>query len=532
MKRSFDLVVLGTGTAGSAAASQCRAAGWQVAIVDSRPFGGTCALRGCDPKKVLVGATEAVDWVRRMKGKGVTSEEVRIDWPELLRFKRTFVDGVPSIKDQGFAKAGITALHGRARFVDRTTVDVEGEQLVGRHVLIATGAMPAPLSFPGAQHVIDSTHFLDLAGLPGRIVFVGGGYISLEFAHIAARAGADVHIVHRGERPLEPFDADLVARLVEATRELGIHLHLGTEVRGIEKTEGGVRVLTSKGDGIDADLVVHGAGRAPEIDDLALEGAGIDRDRQGVAVNEYLQSTSNAAVYAAGDAAGTGAPKLTPVSSLDGHVAASNMLEGNRRKPDYTEVPSVVFTVPPLASVGLLEGAATAQGLSFDVHHEDTSGWYASRRVGIKHAAYKVLIQKETGRILGAHVLGFDAEEIINVFAIAIRARMTAAAVKETIFAYPSGASNLPHAVAWPGAALAPRHPPCACACSREPCPTTSRTPSKTSAKAWACSFARPRPPSSASPPGISSRSSSAAPARSAGPSRTSARPSNARSSA
>ncbi len=443
MKKNFDLVVLGTGTAGSAAASQCRAAGWEVAIVDSRPFGGTCALRGCDPKKVLVGATEAIDWVRRMKGKGVTSDGVRIDWPELIRFKQTFVDSTPSMKEKGFAKAGITALHGRARFVDRTTIEVDGDVLVARHVLIATGAMPAPLGFPGEQHVIDSTQFLDLAELPTRIVFVGGGYVSLEFAHIAARAGAEVHVVHRGERPLEPFDADLVARLVEATRDLGIHLHLGTEVRGIEKTDGGLRVLTSKGAAIVADLVVHGAGRAPEIDDLGLEKAGIDRNREGVAVNEYLQSVSNAAVYAAGDAAGTGAPKLTPVSSMDGHVAATNMLEGNRRKPDYTEVPSVVFTVPPLASVGLLEKAAAAQGLAFDVHHEDTSGWYASRRVSMKHTAFKVLVEKGTGRILGAHVLGFDAEEIINVFAIAIRAKMTAAAVKETIFAYPSGASNL-----------------------------------------------------------------------------------------
>ena len=443
MQKNFDLVVLGTGTAGSAAASQCRAAGWTVAIVDSRPFGGTCALRGCDPKKVLVGATEAIDWVRRMKGKGVASEDVRIDWAELMRFKQSFVDSTPSMKERSFAKAGITALHGRARFVDRTTVDVDGEVLVARHVLIATGAMPAPVNFPGEEHIIDSTHFLDLAELPKRIVFVGGGYVSLELAHIAARAGAEVNVVHRGARPLEPFDADLVARLVEETRELGIHLHLGTEVRGIEKTDAGVRVLTSKGDAIDTDLVVHGAGRVPEIDDLALEKAGVERNRQGITVNEYLQSVSNSAVYAAGDAAGTGAPKLTPVSSMDGHVAATNLLEGNRRKPDYTEVPSVVFTVPPLASVGLLEKAATAQGLAFDVHHEDTSGWYASRRVGMKHTAYKVLIEKGTRRILGAHVLGFDAEEIINVFAIAIRAKMSATDVKETIFAYPSGASNL-----------------------------------------------------------------------------------------
>jgi glutathione reductase (NADPH) len=249
--------------------------------------------------------------------------------------------------------------------------------------------------------------------------------------------------VHRGERPLEAFDADLVARLVDATRELGVHVHLATEVRGIEKREGGLRVLTTKGTSVDADLVVHGAGRVPEIDDLALDAAGVERAANGIAVNEYLQSISNIAVYAAGDAAGTGAPKLTPMASMDGHVVATNMLEGNRKKPDYTEVPSAVFTVPPLASVGLLEKAATLQGLAFDVHHEDTSSWYASRRVGMKHTASKVLVEKVTGRILGAHVLAFDAAEIINLLSIAIRAKMTVADVKAMIFAFPSGASSL-----------------------------------------------------------------------------------------
>lgn len=443
MRKNFDLVVLGTGTAGSVAASQCRSAGWEVAIVDSRPFGGTCALRGCDPKKVLVGATEAVDWVRRMKGNGIAADAVRIDWAALMRFKRTFVESTPSMKEKSFAKAGITALHGRARFVDATTIEVGDDVLVARHVLIATGAMPAPLGFPGEAHVIDSTQFLELEQLPKRIVFVGGGYVSLEFAHVAARAGAEVHIVHRGKRPLEQFDADLVGRLVDATRDLGIQFHLESEVRRIEKTEAGIRVVTSTGGAIEADLAVHGAGRVPEIDDLALDKARVDRNRNGVTVNEYLQSVSNPAVYAAGDSAGTGAPKLTPVAGMDGHVAASNMLEGNHRRPDYTEVPSAVFTVPPLASVGLLEKAATEKGLAFDVRHEDMSGWYSARRVAMKHSAYKVLVEKVTGRILGAHVLGFDAEEVINVFAIAIRAKMTAADIKETIFAYPSGASNL-----------------------------------------------------------------------------------------
>jgi glutathione reductase (NADPH) len=443
MRKSVDLVVVGTGTAASVAASKCRSAGWDVAIVDSRPFGGTCALRGCDPKKVLVGAAEAVDWVRRMNGNGIQANDVRMDWAELMRFKRSFVQSVPASKERSFAQAGISALHGRAHFAGPTTIQVDGDTLVGRHVLVASGAMPARLGFPGAEHLIDSSSFLELESLPRRIVFVGGGYISMEFAHVARRAGAEVHIVHRGQRPLERFDPDLVARLVDATRDLGIELHLESEVRRVDATASAMRVVTSQDRVIEADLVVHGAGRVPEIDDLGLEAAGIERKPGGVTVNEYLQSVSNPAVYAAGDAAGTGAPKLTPVSSMDGHVAASNMLKGNHRKPDYGVVPSIAFTVPPIASVGLSERTAQEQGLAFDVHHEDTSGWYSARRVGSKPAAFKVLVERGTDRVLGAHVLGVNAEEVINVFAVAMRAKMTAAEIRQTIFAYPTGASDV-----------------------------------------------------------------------------------------
>jgi glutathione reductase (NADPH) len=447
MQNDFDLVVIGTGTAAGPAASKCRAAGWSVAVVDSRPFGGTCALRGCDPKKVLVGASEVVDGVRRMQGKGVESDGARLDWADLMRFKRTFVEPVPAARERAFARAGIAAFKGRARFVAPTTIEVDGERLAARQVLVASGAMPAPLRFPGADLLIDSTRFLELESLPRRIAFVGGGYVSMEFGHVARRAGAEVHVVHRGERPLERFDPDLVSRLVDATRALGIEVHLESEVRRVEATASGVRVVTSRDEVIEADLAVHGAGRVPEIDDLDLEAAGIERNQNGVVVNEYLQSVSNPAVYAAGDAAATGAPKLTPVSGMHGHVVASNLLKGNHRKPDHSVVPSIVFTVPPLASVGLSERAARERGLAVEVHHEDTSDWYSSRRVGVKHSAFKVLVERGTDRILGAHVLGIDAEQVINVFTMAIHAKMTAAEIKQTIFAYPTGASDVSYMV-------------------------------------------------------------------------------------
>jgi glutathione reductase (NADPH) len=229
-----DVIVLGTGSAAQNVAYTCRASGWRVAVVDSRPFGGTCALRGCDPKKVLVGVAELVDWSRRMQGKGVSTPGLSLNWPDLIRFKRTFTDPVPESTEHGFAEAGITMQHGRAHFIDRTAVQVGDDTLAGRYVVIATGARHAPLGIAGEEYLTTSTQFMDLDNLPPRIVFVGGGYIAFEFAHIAARAGARVQILHRGVRPLAKFDPDLVSQLVQVTRELGVEVHLSTAVTAIE----------------------------------------------------------------------------------------------------------------------------------------------------------------------------------------------------------------------------------------------------------------------------------------------------------
>src|SRR6266851_7883748 len=234
MTKNFDLIVIGTGAAGATAATECRFAGWNVAIVDSRPFGGTCALRGCDPKKVLVGATEVIERARQMAGKGISSDAVKIDWPALMRFKRSFTQPVPADREQQFSEAGIAIFHGRARFTDKTTIQVGDDTLLGRFVLIAAGARPATLRVPGEEHLTTSEQFLELDRLPPRILFVGGGYISLEFAHVSARSGAQVQILHRGARPLEKFDPDMVDRLVKATEELGVPVRLNTAVQSIE----------------------------------------------------------------------------------------------------------------------------------------------------------------------------------------------------------------------------------------------------------------------------------------------------------
>jgi glutathione reductase (NADPH) len=336
MTKTFDVIAIGTGSAASAVASRCREAGWQVAIVDSRPFGGTCAIRGCDPKKVLVGAAEAIDWARRMRGKGIRSKQLQIDWPELMRFKRSFTEPISMRREDGFAKAGIAAFHGRARFTGPTTVEVAEEKLEGRYIVIATGAIPATLEIPGAEQVTISDRFLELHELPRTILFIGGGYIAFEFAHVAARAGSQVTVLHRGQRPLAQFDPDLVDQLVTRTRELGIDVHLATEAIGIENSSDQfqVRALASgKTRTFQAEMVVHAAGRVPEINDLNLDAAGIEREKRGVRVNEFLQSVSNPSVYAAGDAAASGGPPLSPVASYEGMIVAANILKGNHQKP-------------------------------------------------------------------------------------------------------------------------------------------------------------------------------------------------------
>jgi glutathione reductase (NADPH) len=443
MDRQYDLVVVGTGVT-SAVASRCREAGWTVAVVDYRPFGGTCALRGCVPKKVLVSAAEAVHAARDLADKGVPAGTLTIDWPSLIRFKRSLVDPTTARTEQAWAKAGIEQFHGRARFVGPATLAVGADRLTGRRVLVAAGAMPAPLTFPGADSLTTSEQFLNLDALPPRIVFVGGGYIAFEFAHVAARAGVQVTILHRGARPLEAFDPDLVDLLVRRTREVGIRLELGTEVRGVEALSDRVVVVGAQGGQerrFETDLAVHAAGRVPEIDDLDLDAAGVKRERLGVVVNEYLQSVSNPAVYAGGDAAANG-PALTPKADHDAAVLTANLLQGNHRKVRYDGIASAVFSLPPLASAGLTEAAARAAGRRFRTRWQDTSSWFNTQRVGETTAASKVLVEEGTDHVIGAHLLGPHADETINLFAMAIRLGIPAGELGQVLFSYPTFGSD------------------------------------------------------------------------------------------
>lgn len=444
MPRQYDLFVIGAGTAAMTASTRVRAAGWKVAVVDFRSFGGTCALRGCDPKKMLIGGTSAVDHVRRMQPHGVDGN-ARIDWPRLMAFKKAFTDPVPEMQEVAYRAKGIDIFHGKARFTGANTLDVAGARFEARHVLLACGAEPVRLDIPGEEHLLTNEEFLSLGALPPRIVLVGGGYIAAEFSHIAALAGAKVTVLQHGDRMLKTFDAELVGWLMEKFEALGIDVRTRTTVESIEKTGDGYRVWAATNGtrvGIDADLVIHAAGRAPDFGPLQLEAAGIEIENGRLRLNDFLQSVSNPAVYAAGDAARKG-PPLTPVSSHDAKVVAANLVEGNHARPDYRGVPSVVFTLPPMAAVGLTEAEARKQGLNFRMQSRKASAWFTARQAAEPVYGFKVLIDEETDLVLGAHLVGPHADETINLFALAIRHGLTAQALKTTMFAYPTAASDI-----------------------------------------------------------------------------------------
>lgn len=446
MESRFDTVVIGVGMAGLNVARRLQSAGQTVAVVDSRPYGGTCALRGCDPKKVLVGAAEIVDWQRRMTGIGIDGD-VRINWHDLMQFKRTFTEPVPDNLENMLKNMGVTTHYGEAQFTDTNTLRVGDHYLTAERIVIATGARPRDLGIRGTEFVATSTDFLELEQLPERIVFIGGGYISFEFAHIAVRAGAEVSIVHCGEHPLESFDPDLVDMLVGVSEAVGIDVYLDTEVTAIEQMAGQLRIQTNTGQALDTDYIVHGAGRVPEIGRLHLQQGQVDYNQHGIVVNEYLQSVSNPAVYAAGDAAATEGMPLTPVAVSEGLTIVSNILKGNQRTVNYRGTPSVVFTIPALSKVGLTVAEAQAQGLKFRVKHKETSDWYSSRRTNEQYTGFKVLIEEGTDRILGAHLLGSHAGEVINMFTLAIRHNLTATDLKRTIYVHPAESSDIAYMV-------------------------------------------------------------------------------------
>ena len=438
MDKKYDVIVIGTGGSGSNAAYMCKSAGMDVAIIDHAPFGGTCALRGCNPKKVLHGAAHISELVNNM-GK-VLEGSVVINWEKLIEFKKTFIEKIPAQREKDFKDSGIAAFKGTASFTGINEISVNNEKLSAEFIVIATGSIPGDLRFPGAELLTTSDVFMENTRLPGEIIFIGGGYISFELAHISARAGARVKIIHRSKHPLKNFDQDLVEVMLEATAKAGIEFIPDIEPQSIKQK--GEKLFVDCGEkSYICEMAVHGAGRVPNIKQLDLEKANVDQDH-GVLVNEYLQSISNPNVYAVGDAASIGQP-LTPVVSMQGKVAAYNIINGNKKSMDYSLVPSVVFTIPPMGSVGLTEKQAIEKGLDYRINMVDSTNWYNSRRLGFKKTGFKIIIDKKTDRIIGAHILAPGVEEVLDFFMLAMKTGIKASYIKDLIFSYPSSTYDI-----------------------------------------------------------------------------------------
>lgn len=436
--KEYDVIVVGSGAAGGIVAKRCNEAKMKVAVVDSRPFGGTCGLRGCDPKILLHDAAQLIEYNNNMSGKGVVEGRHLLDWKSLIEYKDEIIKARPEKYKGSLHQSGIDTYDERVYFYDENTLAAGDKRLKAKKIVIAAGSKHRTLNIEGEDLLTTSTDFMDLKDLPESIIFLGGGYVSFEFAHIAARTGSKVAILDKHKTPLANFDPDMANLASQAAQDAGIAVLLGKDATKVAKNEEG-KLVVSIGDGQEtaiADMVVHGAGRVPEVDDLGLKRGNVKQhdNNGGIVVDDHLQSVSNEKVYAAGDCAGLGYP-LTPVAKKQGEIVAENIINGNVRKFDPTGIPTVVFTIPPVASIGITSRSVKGD---HDVIYKDRTDWYSTKRLNQKYAASKILLDKETNKILGAHIIGPNAHEVINLFALAKKYAMTAGQLKAAIYSYPS----------------------------------------------------------------------------------------------
>jgi glutathione reductase (NADPH) len=444
----FDVVIVGAGTGGQTAAHDLRDKGLKVAVIESsdRP-GGICALAGCQAKKWFYEVAETVAKSRHLLDKGILSPPTGA-WAAVLGEKNDFTSRVPGRTVEGFKTAGIDFLPGSARFLDPDTLAVDGKKIAAEFFVLATGARPRPLAMAGADLLVTSDGFLDMENPAGRILFVGGGFISFEFAHFAARLGPEgtrCLILEVGDRPLKPFDSEMVDLLVRASAEEGIEVRTGVQIESVERGPSGFTATAGTGETFDADLVVHGAGRSPNIETLDLDSGGIAHTRKGIVVDRGME-TSNPNVFAVGDCAAT--VQLARVADHEAHVAANNILSklgrARSREIDYGSVPAVLFTYPQFAMVGKTEDALKREGVAYTRSFSGNLEWPTYTRIGMKHAAFKILTGTD-GKILGAHMLSDYGSGVINTVRMAMIQKTSATDLywQSVMTPYPTRESDL-----------------------------------------------------------------------------------------
>ncbi|WP_308991686.1 NAD(P)/FAD-dependent oxidoreductase [Mariniflexile litorale] len=442
--KHYDVFVIGTGIAGQTAAEVCVKNNLKVGIADNRAFGGTCAIRGCDPKKILLQFTELIHKSQLLIGDGV-SKLPKIKWKEVQKFKSSFTDAIPLSTEKKLSNLGIEYYHQSPIFQNDNQVLVEGKLISANTFVIATGMIPRPLKITGNEFLGISDDILNLKKLPKTVTFIGSGYVGMEFACMMATMGSKVTMIEHGSKPLKQFDAFLVDKLVTHLETMGIRFIFNAEVTSVEKLKKNLKVnylLDGKEKSIKSSKVFNTAGRVPSIELLELEKAHVKFDKSGVLVDDFLQSVSNPHIYACGDVSSKSLP-LTPLSGLQGYVVGNNILKANSKKFDVPCIPSTVFTNPKLSSVGYSEEEAQKRFKNIKIYQGDASAWYNAKKENNPVYAYKILVNERTNVIVGAHLLSSEANETINVFSMAIQQKMTVLQFKKQMFTYPSYSSDL-----------------------------------------------------------------------------------------
>ncbi len=444
MAERYDVIILGGGNAGFGVSAIAHEAGKRIAFVEERDFGGTCPNRGCTPKKVLVAAAHALHEIEIAGAHGIEVSAPKLDWAKLIGREKDIISFVPGALESSAGKRG-DVFKGTAKFVGPNAVEVDGTVLEGENIVIATGSKPRPLPIPGAEHLITSDEVLSEETQPREVVFIGGGVIAMEFSHVYARAGTKVTILEALPRLLPRVETDAVAAVQAESERLGIAVKTSVEVKEITQANGKLRVVyehAGREETADADRVVNGAGRIANVDTLDLDAGNVKHDRIAVEVDDYLRSTSNPSVWVCGDSLVTSA-QLSPLATYEGRIVGENIVNGPTVKPDYTVVPSCVYTVPALSTVGLTEDEAREQGLDVKVSVNDMTGWFSGKSYAESVAWAKILVDEGADRIVGAHMVGHQSEDLIHLFALVMRHGIAASKLKDDLFAFPTFSSDV-----------------------------------------------------------------------------------------
>jgi glutathione reductase (NADPH) len=436
----YDLFVIGGGSGGVRASRVSARHGARVAVAEERYLGGTCVNVGCVPKKLLVYASRFAEEFEDAAGFGWSVGPRRFDWATLIANKNREIARLNQVYRKLLVDAGVEIMDARARLLDAHTVEAGGRRVTAAHILVATGGWPTLPPIPGAEHAISSNEAFFLERLPARIAIVGGGYIACEFAGIFNGMGSRVTQLYRGALLLRGFDHDVRAMLSEEMRKKGVDLRLNAEIARIEKTASGLRASFTSGESGEYDTVMLGTGRSPNTKGIGLEAAGVRLNGRGAVEVDAYSRSSVPHIYAVGDA--TDRINLTPVAIAEGQAFAETVFGGEPTKPDHADVASAVFSQPEVAAVGLSEETARRHHAKVEIYRTAFRPMKHTLSGRQERTMMKLVVDGADGRVLGAHMVGEGAAEIIQGLAIAIKAGASKADFDRTIGIHPTAAEE------------------------------------------------------------------------------------------